>query len=221
MKTGKMAPPLRAFVVQEDTESTGGIVYARHAIVARRKGASEFNSGEFHGVTCRRAPWADAYAPGPCPKLVMIDNGWWFECRGCGRKIKDDPDSFFKDEVSHQDAVEIGSEIYCSPHCRQRDLAEHTRIEARKLRALQALRDQLWKLCPGVVLTNKDHAYVTRDDGRLTVRQVHIHFTFPGSIHGPGSFRFNRPGEEPVLYVPGGDLEAWNTWRASQRKAAA
>src|SRR5687767_14229018 len=44
-------PALRAYAVTEEDEGTGGIIFARHAIVARRAGANEYNGGEFHGVT--------------------------------------------------------------------------------------------------------------------------------------------------------------------------
>lgn len=47
---------LKAYSVTEEYENTGGIIFAEHNIVARRIGASEYADGDFHAVTCRRAP---------------------------------------------------------------------------------------------------------------------------------------------------------------------
>jgi len=40
---------LKAYAVLEDCENTGGIVFARHSIVALRNGASTFGDGEISG----------------------------------------------------------------------------------------------------------------------------------------------------------------------------
>lgn len=216
----KPRPPLRAYVVQGEYEGSGGVYYARHAIVARRAGANEHNGGEIQGTTCKRAPWADAYAPGPCPKLVLIAQGWWFECCGCNGEIRDDAESGDERSVSPRKAVEVGDLLYCSPLCRRRALAEKTRRDVLKLRAIQQLRDRLWKVVPGVTLVG-DHAYVNTVDGRLRAIEVRLDFKFPGSKHGPAHYRLDRGKTEPELTVPYGDLAAWDAWRESQKKRKA
>lgn len=219
-KKTRPQPPLRAFAVQEDTEGTGDIHYARHDIEARKAGANE-HGGDLRGITCKRAPWADQYAPGPCPRLVMIDHGWWFECSGCGRKVCDDP-SVEDGERSHLKAIEIGSAVYCTPICRHRSLHKKSTEATKKAQAIQRMRGLLWKLLPGVTLTARtDHAYVVRDGGKWIVRQVRVDFTFPGAQHGTSSYGFNKPGEPPTLLVPRGDLEAFEAWRPKRKEKAA
>jgi len=208
--------PLLAYIVQEEDEGTGGVVFARHAIVARRNGANEYNGGDFYGLTCRRAPWADRYAPGPVPKLSMIDRGWWFECSGCQRQIKDeaDPDSEF--EVSSAAALEIGDAVYCSSGCRRNHLDEQADRKSREELAKQRLRRELWEKVPGITLLGDDHAYVVCEDGRWVERQVVVYFSFPGAEHGPSTFRYEI-GHAASLWVPGGDHDAWLAWRRTSQ----
>ncbi len=93
---------MKAYAVQEDYEGTGAIIFAKHAIQARRWGANEFNGGELGGMTCRRAPWADQYAPGPIPAEVMMEHGWSFLCVRCERRVLD-----------LQEAVIAKDNVYC------------------------------------------------------------------------------------------------------------
>jgi hypothetical protein len=209
--------PLLAYDVREDYEGHGGIIYARHAVTARRIGADEYADGDFHAITCRRAPWADRYAPGPCPKLAMIDAGWWFECSGCQREIKDD--AGHETEVSAKHAVEVGDAVYCSPRCLRNHLDEKNSRKRRELQAIQRLRKELWRKVPGVTLLGKDHAYVQRNDRRWSVAQVIVYFEFPGSRHGSATYRQEKGGA-PELRVPAGDLDAWKAWRASRGRPA-
>jgi hypothetical protein len=212
-KARKPQPPLRAFVVQEDYEGTGDVFYARHDIVARKAFAEEFNDAELRGVTCQRAPWADKYAPGPCPRLVMIDNGWWMDCAGCGLRITHDADGDSEDQVRPDKAVEVGTFVYCSPGCRHRHLQEKTLRKIHGLRAIHQLRAKLFRLAPGVTLLGKDHAYVVREGRRWIAKQVIVRFTFPGATINNGEIRFDKAGDEPRLTVPAGDLMAWQAWR--------
>lgn len=209
--------PLRAYVVQEEDEGTGGVVFAHHAIVARRNGANEFNGGDFHGVRCRRAQWADKYAPGPVPKLAMIDAGWWFECSSCERQIKDDADPDIEFEVTSAEAIEIHDAVYCSPECRRDHLDEQADRKAREELAKQRLRRELWEKVPGITLLGDDHAYVSREGGRWVERQVVVHFSFPGATHGPSFYRYEI-GHAARLWVPAGDHEAWEGWRGSSQE---
>lgn len=107
-------PPLRAFAVQEEDEGTGGIVFARHAVTARREGAAEYNGGDFSGLSCRRAAWADEYAPGPVPATIMVQHGWWMHCHGCDRKVGE---GFENEARSRFDPVMEGDDFYCTPTC--------------------------------------------------------------------------------------------------------
>lgn len=87
---------MKAFIVTEECDGKSEICFANHAVVARREGAAELGE-EFADVSCRRAPYADAYAPGPVPLSVLWDAGWWFGC-DCGeRTSKDDGGTPTKD----------------------------------------------------------------------------------------------------------------------------
>lgn len=44
-----MTKPLKAYAVLEHDENTGGIVFARHSVVARREGAARYDD-EFENV---------------------------------------------------------------------------------------------------------------------------------------------------------------------------
>lgn len=211
-------PPLRAWAVQEDYESTGGIVFARYGIVARRAGAAQFNDGEFSGLTVRRAPWADKYAPGPVPALAMIrDGGWFFECGHCQRRIYDGADDDSDAEVTADNAVEVESTVYCSPICRRRFLNEKSERRALTERRLQSVRNALWRKCPGITLMGRDHVYLAPRTRRgWIVGQTIVNFIFPGQPVGICQYRHDKAGEELQIHVPRGALEAWQKWRAQQ-----
>ena len=69
---------LRAFAVTEEDEGTGAIYFAKHDIVAKKLGANDFAGGEIDYISCRRAPWADAYIDRPLPVRGRIKNGSLF-----------------------------------------------------------------------------------------------------------------------------------------------
>lgn len=212
------ANPLRAYEVQEDFEQNGGVYFARHAIEARRVGASEHNDGELRGMTCRRAPWADRYAPGPVPKLAMLGAGWWFECSGCTQRIDDGGED---DDGEQMAPVEIGDAIYCSPTCRHQDLEDRAARKIGELAAIQEMRARLWARRPGVTFLGGDHAYINRHDGELEVRQVIVWFTFPGATVGRCTYRSDKVGEDPEVWLARADEQAWNAWCDQLDRAAA
>jgi hypothetical protein len=81
--------PLKAYIVQELDEMTGGVVYAKTNAQARREGAAEYACGEFHGVQCYRAPEFDGLERDPRARVrLLLDRGWWFETPD-GHIVKD------------------------------------------------------------------------------------------------------------------------------------
>jgi hypothetical protein len=223
----KGSKTLKAFVVQETEEQTGDVYYAVHAITARRAGADEYAEGHLSGVTCNRAPWADKYAPGPCPKLAMIDHGWWYECHGCNATLTcDGVDEDHSDGRGHIDRcrfVEIGNGVFCTAECRMRDRNEKAARLRHQRRAISDLKDSLLKLLPDVkpIALHSDrlhraHAHVAKQaDGTWATEQCVIGFEWPGMTVGHATYRFDKPGEEPHVGVCHGDLEAWHAWRTS------
>lgn len=210
--------PLKAYSVQEEDEGTGGIVFARSSAEARRNGSCIFGDGDFNWGKARRTPWADQYAPGPVPQLVMLDHGWWFHCNGCGVRIGDDEQEDENGDPIEQKPIEVGTAIYCTTECRERhlvDRAEATRVQDE---AKESLRAELLRRVPGAEIADDDphrphHAHATKVDGRYVLKQVIIYFTFPGCKAGKATFRFDEIGQEPQVYICNCDLEAWNAWR--------
>lgn len=217
---------LKAYAVLEDCENTGGIVFAKHAVVARRKGAHQFGDGEFAGLSCRRAPWADAFADKPIPAKVMIANGWHFECCGCGATIDED---FLHDEDLPLGGV-VGSQhsrIYCSQICEARDNLERAIKADHERRAIEALKAFVHRRFPGVRFAEKDnwrpHAYAEQRDGTWQVAQAIVAFEFPGMKIGAATCRIQRsfPADKfvgpiwPQYECCFGDREIFEAWAAS------
>lgn len=215
---------LKAYAVREDCENTGGIYYATSNIVARKAGSHEYNGSELGGMSCRRAPWADKYAPGPCPKLVMIDHGWWFECHGCCAKMSCDAADDSEEDGGNDPNryIERGSAVYCSIECRTRYRSEQAMRKRLERKAIRDLAAALLLKLPDVVpvtIRRKDnwrpHASVVKQDGVWKTQQCVVSFDWPGRKIGFGTFRFDKIGEEPHVAICHGDMDAWNAWRAS------
>lgn len=227
-----MGAALKAFAVLEEGENTGGIVFARHAVVARREGAEQYNGGEFHGLSCRRAPWADEWAARDedIPARVLIDHGWHFECAGCGHTIDND---WLYDEDLPLDGVTgtQSSIVYCSEVCECRDKLRKAIARDHQRRAIEALKAFVLKRFPGVAFAAKDnwstHAYASESYGRAhswQVQQVVVSFEFPGLKIGPATCRIERcqpPNGDrigpiwPEFSCRYGDKEAFEAWVAS------
>lgn len=217
---------LKAYAVLEDGENTGGIVWAGHNVVARREGASIFGDGDFSGMSCTRAPWADGYTHKTLPISLMIENGWRFECCGCGATINED---FLDAEDLPLEGV-IGtqhSKVYCSEICECRDNLEHAIKRDHERRAIEALRAYVLKRFPGVTIGAKEnwapHAYASNHGGAWQVRQVVISFEFPGQKIAPAACRIDRDQQNARLIGPirpeysccFGDRETFEAWVAS------
>lgn len=111
------------------------IAFAKHAVTARREGASELGC-EFGDVSCRRASWADSYAPGPVPIRTMIEvGGWWYECSGCDEHV----DSETESPVYEEDKARV----WCSEGCREQfralQAAQKAEEEAKRKAATDAV----------------------------------------------------------------------------------
>jgi len=210
---------LKAFAVQEDCEGTGGIYYAEHAITAKKRFANENNDGELNGITCQRAPWADEYAPGPCPQLVMVDHGWWMECHGCQIRIDSDLE-FIPDDpgapVVELKPVEDERGLFCTAECRDAYLIERVERKIYEQWMLDLLRLRLREKLPGCVeADNAPYVYVEKRNGLWALRGMAIGFTFPGCKIGPASLRMGEDKPGGWVTVCHGDLEAWESFRAN------
>lgn len=229
---------LKAFAVLEKEENTGDIFFAEHNIVARKAGANEFADGEIEQVTCRRAQWADKYAGSKVPVHVRIENGWNYECSGCGVRIDadlyDDYVEYGEEENTSKalryegwkptDIVEDGNQVYCQEECQITDKKERAAIKAQEMRHRKRLEKYVARRFPGVTLIDKDgyrtraHTYCQRDrDGKIRLEQANIPFAYPGMKHGPGDLYFERRSYRPkgrhLSYnCAGGDIEAFTAF---------
>ena len=229
---------LRAFAVQEKDERTGGIFFAEHDIVAKKRGANEFADGDISGVTCERVPWADDYAGRPVPAKLMIAHGWHFECSGCGMRIDEDE---LLDRRMSIDGV-IGTQwsvVYCSAKCCRRDLSIKRRRGAEQLRAIDAFKAIVRMRFPDVEFTDehensywRHHAYVTYRHGEKgwLWEQVAVSFLFPGMKIGPATLRLpDRPWRgygqdhqfsgplQPYYTCCNGDRETFEAYAAATK----
>ncbi|MBI0530323.1 hypothetical protein [Sphingomonas sp. TX0522] len=189
---------MKAYTVLETTEGTGGIVFAKHSVVARREGACQFGDGDFHSVTCSRTPWADRYAEaGDVPIGEMIDMGWHFECGSCGSRI----DSDYLQERGWLSEDVIGTQHttpYCHAVCEARyglARAEVQRLERRWIRRFRAIVRRRFPdavLVPGEGLGGGARAYAGHSGGRLVIQDVDVRFEFPGMKVAPAWLSYRR-----------------------------
>jgi len=235
------AKPMKAYAVLEEYENTGGIFYARHAVVARRNGANEHADGEFSAVTCRRAHWADDYYGKGLPISVMVQHGWHFECAGCGRRIDEDMADWrgqTRDEHSFRQILSIARRYrkwepshivgtqhgiaFCTSQCHDEHEAHEAERKRRQAHAIEVFRRRVLKRFPDAKLVDdpsrlRPHAFATMNKGRWCVEQVSVEFEFPGMKHGPAQYRWDRRDiwrdrRKPYFTCCAGDKEAFEEY---------
>lgn len=213
-------PEIKAYSVQETCEGTGGIVFAKYNVVARRIGASMYGDGDFHSVTCNRAAWADEFAErGSVPASAAIWAGWWFECTGCGRRISEDLPSAWENDVGRDEPLrgqqllyarwepehvigDMDTAIFCRKSCNDAHVAHEAERKRRQDRAVEAFKRRILKRFPDATFPDagddeqspyrrNHHAYATMEKGRWRVRQIHVAFIFPGMKIAPASLDYN------------------------------
>jgi hypothetical protein len=195
-----MTRPLRAYAVTESGENTGGIIFARHDIVAKRWGANEYGDGDIHSMSCRRAPWADHLAEsGVVPAKLMIGHGWHFECHGCGERIDED---WLRENHLPLDGV-CGSQngwVFCCARCKWRHMKYLAAERAAAEEAITCFKAVIRARFGDVefpVTVGKyggSHAYVIRGDrGGWHWQEVSVAFNFPGQQIGPAHLERRQP----------------------------
>lgn len=209
---------MKAYAVTEEDENTGGIIYAEHNIVARRLGANEYGDGDISYVSCRRAPWADEYYGTGLPISVMVDNGWHFECCGCGQRIDYDSTEYSEDIIGTQHSL-----VFCDSVCEayyNLDRAKCKKLETRWVRRFIKIVKRYF---PDAQPEYR-HAYASRDkDGRYTIRQVSVQFDFPGRKHGMAELSWREKSSwekeypKPHFTCSNGDKDAFEAWAVEQR----
>lgn len=215
--------PLKAYAVLEDCENTGGIIWAKSNVEARRLGASAFHDGEFSGLTCRRAPWADKYFEmRSVPYLVMIENGWWFSCVHCEQIINSDLEGTDDDDNTITlDPVEDAHGMFCTPACRDDYLQEKAERRMWEQWTVDLLTAMLLKAIPTARVTDDlPYVFAMKRNGLWNAEEATICFNFPGQKIAPAQFKFRREHPKPHASVCAGDLPAFEAWRAAGYPAA-
>lgn len=221
---GLKMPAVRAFAVTEDNENTGSILFAKHAIVARREGADRYNDGEFYGVSCRRAPWADHCAEtGIVPAALCIEHGWHFECTGCGQTI--DEDWLHENELTIEGVIgSQHSSVFCCAACQTSHIEHERQRKEMQEEGIAMLTAIIVKRFPAARVSGElggsTHAYARNSGGTWSLDQVKVGFSFPGSLHGPAWLLMNldhsRIGPvQPEFRCCFGDQATFEAWAAS------
>ncbi len=231
------------------------IIFAKSSIEAKRRWSNaHWNGDEIAGISARRVPGWDQYARTGVPAVVMIDDGWYFDCEGCSTRIgqeyigtrdrheREHEDYLLDDEYGSDLSIPLmhpverpGQRVWCSQQCHDDDMAERAlfkrygeRVKAWRCRRLI---EQYPEVCPCEGLMEnysypRSHVYVARRNGTLVVEQVVIHFSWPTSKIGLGTYRIDQQwhyGKDKPrraeLYVAGGDRAAFESWIAEQRGA--
>ncbi|MFZ3481652.1 hypothetical protein [Sphingomonas sp. 3-13AW] len=227
----------------ETDEWTGGVVFARRPDQARRLARDRYFGGEDYETTCRRAAWADRYVGGEVPASDMIDNGWHFECSGCGRRIDADmADRHFEsDECVASDRYKnwttgdvIGTQdgaVYCTARCQEDDRLEKETRARMRARAVAMFTRILLKRLPDAEPVDRDDSYRARagaefidQHGISLLSAVRVPFHYPGARFGYAALEYTprgRPRHRQLSYTcPTGDLDAFNAYLASHDKKA-
>lgn len=204
----------KAYVVGGEEYSI--VQFARGDDEARRIGSEKMGL-EFGDVdSCRRAPELDQYAPGPVSPLTLYRLGWWFECMGCERRIEEGGEY---DEWEEIDPVESGGGLYCSPWCRNKDLAETEERKRRAGIAAAHLETRVLKRFPEAKIDSK-YAFPRSRNGVLLEANAHVSFYLPISRFGPLRTNMKHMGGHAETCVPQGDLEAFLAFPGRKGPAA-
>lgn len=216
-----------AYSYLELNEWTGGIVFAKSNIEARRLGANLLNMDDIGGMEVKRRKDLDKYEGKGVPAWLLVSDGWHFECHGCGMRI---------DDCSMEDASLpitgiVGAEsgaIYCCHTCRMEARAEHAAQEAFGEAFLDMLKDLVRNRFPNIdhcFGEHRQHVYVQRWSRPMVVQQARVSFNFPGMKIGPATLEYHHCGNahgspiigpvRPHFYCCNGDREAFEAFAAS------
>ncbi|MDP4076227.1 hypothetical protein [Acidovorax sp. A1169] len=213
-----MEKKLKAYEVREPDEGHCCIEFATSNAAARRQGANELGT-EFEYVEhCRRAPWADAYAPGPVPVEATLAAGWRWGCQHCDCTFDIDGRGYDEDDEREDDFGPVGDErsgVYCSETCQQQEWAER---RARKVLECAVIEAAAAAYPDATNITAHEDYGTDPKSGRRLSDATHWKAVFrvPGLQYGVHWIL----GDDCVS-VSQCDVEAWNARKAQQEAAHA
>lgn len=220
-----------AYSYFETDEYTGGIIFAKSNIEARKAGANLLNMDGIGGLEVRRRKDLDRYEASGVPAWLLVAEGWRFECHGCGMQINE---SNMDDEgmpVTGVVGVESG-QIYCCHACRMQHKAEAAAKKAFGEAFLDMLRDMVRSRFPDFDHNfgqYRAHVYVSRWNHEVAVQRAEVRFSFPGMKIGPASLSYNHEGKygstligpvRPEFYCCNGDRETFEALAGHMRNGA-
>jgi len=227
--TRRPSPEARvAYTYNETDEWSGGVVFARSNIEARRLGANLLNMDEIAGLSVQRRPDLDEYVDTGVPARVLVEEGWWFECHGCWLRLDDCGMEDAGLPVSGIVGYEQGR-VYCSHACRMESQAEDAARDAFGKAFLDMLQDVVRRRFPGAEIQfegGRHHAYVPRY-WPLVAQQARVEFDWPGQKIGRASLEYYHADAQgrtligpvrPEFRCCIGDREAFEAFAAAYPK---
>lgn len=219
-----------AYVVMEMDERTGGVVFAKDKRTAERIGANKWADGEIGYVEVTRRADFDRYEDTGVPARILVEEGWHFECHGCGMRIDD---STFDDEGLPVSGI-VGNEsgaVYCCHTCRMQAQGREAQIKAFGDAFLDMLRDVVRTRFGEVEFVAGDswgnHVYISRSYDPLVVSEASVAFNFLGQKIAPATLDYRHTIRPSCIHPSGmdtigpaecrfhccnGDREAFEAW---------
>ena len=125
-KKKKPAKAIQAFLcICSNDPETAAILFATSNIAARRRYSSSQDC-DFAETKVSRKKIFDQYAPGPVPPKALLEDGWYFDCDGCGRTLNYGDDDMWADG----DDISAMKEIAEHNASIDAELAEFDRLQA-------------------------------------------------------------------------------------------
>jgi len=229
--TDSNAEALFAYSYNETDEWSGGIVFSRSSIEARRIGANLLDMDETAGLTVHRRQDLDQYADTGVPARVLVEEGWYFECYGCGLRINDSGMADMGLPMSGIVGKEHGA-VYCSHACRMESRAEEAAADAFGKAFLDMLQDVVRRRFPGAEIhfgDGRHHVYVPRFRP-LVAQQAIVEFDWPGQEFGRAALVYHHAGKhgerltgpvKPEFSCCNGDHAAFEAFAASYQQETA
>lgn len=190
---------LKAYLVDCEQENGAQLYFAETANQAKCHAANEEGIDYIEVTSCHRKPEFDQYAPGPVPPKVLIEDGWWFECFGCYRRVDGDEAYDYDEDKELDGPVYRGNAVFCSTECQQsHDIkrAKEKRLDEQDIAATLVKWPKAEKVTP----------YMRGDHKRC------VWFTFGGKNVARWAI-----GED-VVHVAQEDVEMWTEFANEENK---
>ena len=147
---------------------------------------------------------------------MLIESGWRFECEGCSRWVNSDLEGYHAfhgrkgllERLIRLKPVYGPRSVYCCPSCKTRSEKDKRTCKEMETAVIEDFKARVLKRFPGVAFTKGDgyggpHAYANKENDLYVIRQVIVHFGFPGQKIAPATFRFDMNCQEnPALIGP-------------------